>query len=317
LFIRQFIVYISRLGKLLNALILKMTVPTLFSIQSILTNEDECIKFLFEKDILYKPEACKLCNSKLYQDKKRFCCVNKKCRNSTSIFKDSFFSKNHVKCNQTIMIGYLWLCKSSYTTIQMLTGHSPNTVSDYMRFFRELVVDTLEDQSQKIGGEGIIVEVDESKFGRRKYHRGRRVNGVWVIGGIEKTERKRCFLVKVERRDENTIKRILETYVKKGSIVRTDCWKGYLNIEDLGVSHETVNHSEHFTDPKTGVHTNTIEGLWNGIKLQIAPRNRNKELIENHLLEFIWRKINKDTLWDSFVSALRNTAYYDYDDITL
>lgn len=82
----------------------------------------------------------------------------------------------------------------------------------------------------------------------------------------------------------------------------------------MGVQHETVNHSEHFLDPETGVHTNTIEGIWNGIKLQIAPRNRNKELIENHLLEYIWRKNNKETLWESLLFALRTTGYFKEND---
>ena len=287
-------------------------VPTFRAIREILLNETECIKFLFEKEILYKPKTCKKCSSKLYQDKKRFCCVNKKCRRSISIFKDSFFTRNHLRSDHTMMIGYLWLCKSSYTTVRMMTGHSPNTISDYIRLFRELIVNTLEDYDQMIGGEGNIKEVDESKFGRRKYHRSRRVEGVWVIGGIENTSEKKCFLVKVEKRDEETIKKILKTHVRKGSIVRTDCWRGYLNIEEeLDVRHETVNHSKHFTDPETGVHTNTIEGLWNGIKQQIAPRSRNKNLIENHLLEFIWRKRNKDRLWEAFIDALHSTAYYD------
>ena len=58
------------------------------------------------------------------------------------------------------MIGYLWLCKCTYTSIQIMTGHSPNTVSEYMKFYRELVIDTLKDIEQKIGGEGIIVEVE-------------------------------------------------------------------------------------------------------------------------------------------------------------
>ena len=46
---------------------------------------------------------------------------------------------------------------------------------------------------EKLGGEGRVVEIDESKFGRQKYHRGRRVDGQWVFGGVER-ESKRCFL---------------------------------------------------------------------------------------------------------------------------
>lgn len=40
--------------------------------------------------------------------------------------------------------------------------------------------------NEKIGGPGRTVEIDESKFGKRKYHRGKRVDGVWVFGGIER-----------------------------------------------------------------------------------------------------------------------------------
>lgn len=35
----------------------------------------------------------------------------------------------------------------------------------------------LVEMSQPIGGPGKIVEIDESKFGKRKYHRGKRVDG--------------------------------------------------------------------------------------------------------------------------------------------
>lgn len=31
----------------------------------------------------------------------------------------------------------------------------------------------------------MVVQIDESKFGKRKCHRCRRVNGVWVFGMIE------------------------------------------------------------------------------------------------------------------------------------
>jgi hypothetical protein len=38
-----------------------------------------------------------------------------------------------------------------------------------------------------IGGEGVLVEIDESKFGHRKYNVGRVVEGTWIFCGLKKT----------------------------------------------------------------------------------------------------------------------------------
>ena len=35
---------------------------------------------------------------------------------------------------------------------------------------------------------GCRVEIDESKFGKRKYNRGRHVEGYWVFGGVGRRE---------------------------------------------------------------------------------------------------------------------------------
>lgn len=51
---------------------------------------------------------------------------------------------------------------------------------------RELVSQMV-DEDTRIGGEGIVVEIDESKFGKRKYNRGHRVDDVWILGGVERT----------------------------------------------------------------------------------------------------------------------------------
>ena len=55
-----------------------------------------------------------------------------------------------------------------------------------------------------IEGYGKRVQIDESKFGKRKYHRGHRIEGQWVFGGIEEGSRKN-FLVCVEKRDARTL----------------------------------------------------------------------------------------------------------------
>ena len=80
---------------------------------------------------------------------------------------------------------------------------SCSTIVHWCSFAREVCATILEVESQPIGGVGKIVEIDESKFGKRKYHRGRRVDGVWVFGGIER-ESRRCFLVSVEDRTAAT-----------------------------------------------------------------------------------------------------------------
>jgi transposase-like protein len=213
-----------------------------------------------------------------------------------------------------MFIGYCWLCGNKYTSIVRMTGHSSNTITSYMNFFRELVISTLEDDNHVIGGPGIIVEIDESKFGKRKYYRGRMIEGVWVVGGIERTNEKKCFVKVVQDRSAETLHDIISRHVAPGSIVYTDLWRGYIGIEEIeemNMTHRTVNHSENFVDPNTGAHTNTIEGFWNGLKLQIPSRNRTKNTITNYLLECIWRKKNKDDLWTGFLNALKTTGYFE------
>ena len=54
---------------------------------------------------------------------------------------------------------------------------------DWYNFVRDICA---EYHTALIGGPEIEVEIDESKFGKRKYNRGRVVDGHWVFGGIER-----------------------------------------------------------------------------------------------------------------------------------
>lgn len=60
------------------------------------------------------------------------------------------------------------------------------------------------DRSEKLGGPTHIVEIDEAKFGKRKYNRGRVIEGQWDFGSFER-ETKNIFLVPVERRNAETL----------------------------------------------------------------------------------------------------------------
>lgn len=94
------------------------------------------------------------------------------------------------------------------------------------------------------------MEIDESKFGKRKYNRGHRVEGSWVFGGIERTPEKRSFVGTVPDRSADTLISILHRYILPGTIIYSDMWRSYSNIrETLEFEHLTVNHSINFRDP--------------------------------------------------------------------
>ncbi|KAK3876134.1 hypothetical protein Pcinc_019043 [Petrolisthes cinctipes] len=63
-------------------------------------------------------------------------------------------------------------------------GLSNKTICDWASFCREVLIEWSVKRQGKIGGKDMIVEIDESKFGKLKYNVGRIVEGQWVFGGI-------------------------------------------------------------------------------------------------------------------------------------
>lgn len=198
----------------------------------------------------------------------------------------------------------------AWIAAKSLTGFAKTTVSAFYSHFRCLVASTISEQDLVIGGPGIIVEVDETKIGKRKYHRGHRVDGVWVVVGVERAEARRVFCVPVPDRSAETLGNIIRAHVAPGSVVHTDGWRGYSGIETtLGLEHRVVNHSVGFVDGETGVHTNFVEGTNFAIKRKVPIRCRVQGEIGGHLTEFIWRRFNEGNLWVAFISALRDIHY--------
>jgi hypothetical protein len=120
------------------------------------------------------------------------------------------------------------------------------------------------------------------------------------------------FAEVVQDRTEATIVDVLHRHIAQGSILYTDCWKGYFNLARIyGIEHRTVNHSEGFKDPITGVHTNTVEGTNYALKRCVPPRNRTTDDLHMYLMEFVWRRKHANDLWEAFLEALRIVSYKD------
>lgn len=291
-----------------------MTIPTQKQFRELFPDEFITIQFLFNKQVFYERYYCSVCQNEMqkYYNPSRFVCTKRSCVKYNSRISwriGTFFYKSCIQCIDIMNLAHLWLCEMSVKSCITYTGHSSNTVCAYFSHFRQLVSSAISEESKVIGGEGIVVEVDETKLGKRKYNRGHRVDGVWVVVGIERIPNGNIFLIPVQDRSANTLRSIIEFHVRPGSIVHTDMWRGYQNLDNLGLSHVTVNHSQHFLDPVTGGCTNHAEGLNSGLKRKIPVRNRVENGIEFHLGEYIWRRQNSCRLFDAFVDALRDIHY--------
>ena len=97
-----------------------------------------------------------------------------------------------------------------------------------------------------------LVEIDESKFFHRKYHRGEYREGRWVFGGIERGSN-RCFMAEVERRDGATLLQIIKDVILPGTHI----------ISDNGAyTHDVINHEDNFVDPNNlDIHTQNIDSM--------------------------------------------------------
>jgi transposase len=54
--------------------------------------------------------------------------------------------------------------------------------------------------------------------------------------------------------------------VPRGSIIKSDFWRGYLRLRAHGYRHIRINHTQHFVDAQ-GNHTNNIENVWSHFKI--------------------------------------------------
>ncbi|GFX23091.1 mitotic-spindle organizing protein 2A [Trichonephila clavipes] len=216
------------------------------------------------------------------------------------------------KCNErmgfyerksVVLDGFEWRCrKEGVNTHDVCRSIRKNTwfsnIIGWFMFCREVCMNAVVNDSVKIGGVNVIVEIDESKFGKMTYGKGKPGDGKWVFGGIERGTN-RCFLRVVERRTKEELLCVIKEWVRPGNTIISDCWKAYKCFSDEGFKHLEVNHSVCFKDPDTGAHTNLIEGTWSAIKRCLRNHTSHAEgMFDHYLAEYIWRRSRDHSLSD-------------------
>jgi len=245
------------------------------------TQNTKVIEFCQEMNLIPKETTCQKCLSSMRlgesttsadqvvwrcpgyikSDKKKA----RRCHNLESVRKYTIFAGSKLPIIKILLIMYFWIDNLEINKISKYLNISECSVGRWSLAFREIVFDYFLSNPEPIGGVGSIVEIDESKFGRRKYHRGHHVEGQWVFGGIDRQTGK-VFLVPVEKRDQETLIPLIKTWILPHSTIISDCWKAYDILDQERYEHLRVNHSLHFKDLASGAHKNTIESSWRHIK---------------------------------------------------
>ncbi|XP_067133991.1 uncharacterized protein [Centruroides vittatus] len=262
---------------------------------------DRGFKLAVKLGLQHTVDICSKCSKPckvVYRNDRKSCAMRcHKCWNFSSAFDGTFKGKcGNLPWNS--ILSFIWhhLALDCSTNISAnAAGISNKAAVDWSNHIRFVMLVALHNiLSFKIGGPNKTVEIDETVICKRKYEKGRKLKSTkWVVGGICR-EDKSCFVCQVNDRSENTLNWIISKFINSGTTVLTDEWKGYYNIdklEGIEISHRTVNHSENFVDPKTGVHTQNIERLWGYLKnKKNLPKHYTEDLSDSYMYAFMYRK---------------------------
>jgi transposase-like protein len=152
--------------------------------------------------------------------------------------------------------------------------------------------------SSPIGGNGKIVEVDETYIGRLtgmpKGRSGSNNKNV-VMTLVERGGEARSFHVESNRRHD--VEQVVGVHVEKQSALMTDEANWYKAVGKNFASHDTVNHS-HDEYVRGNSHANTVEGFYSIFKrgMKGVYQHCSEKHLHRYLAEFDFRYSNRVTL---------------------
>ncbi|XP_017492738.1 PREDICTED: uncharacterized protein LOC108380853, partial [Rhagoletis zephyria] len=239
---------------------------------------------------------------------------------SVSRAKGTWFENAHVSLPHIFYMTYCFAQRFSHHTVRLenyVGGPlSSRTITDWNSYCRETIVLYQLDQQQsagKIGGPGKVVQIDESKFGKRKFNKGNINLNRWIMSLIEDgSEDLRLVVCPENVRSAEVLIPLIQKHVVEGSIIRTDFWRAYDCLPDFGYEHQKVNHSDPdnpFVAPY-GTHTQRIESPWRVVKRFFSKDNyNNRSHFADSVVEFLWRKAILKNREDPFTKLLETIKY--------
>ena len=180
----------------------------LFRVGTLVSLQVKCFWLLIRERDFLTPK-CDSCNRMMSKRNGRNSYRCHKCSKKRSAFKGTFFSNCRIPLSTALFLVWAWCGQLTWLQVYQFTGLSKDTCTKWWVYLRELVTQLVRQTDNRIGGEGKVVQIDESKFGKRKKRRVVAVIGWKALGysAVSKKERENymettkpsLWLLKTER----------------------------------------------------------------------------------------------------------------------
>lgn len=232
------------------------------------------------------------------------------CRKPFTVKVGTIFESSHVKLHIWLQAIFL-LCASkkgiSSNQLHRVLGVTLKTAWFMSHRIREAMAGG---NTGPLGGEGKIVEADETYFGKvnqprtettsgRPYTQGKKGRGVankmTVVSLVERGGVIRSF--HVGRADKQTVASIVVNNVAKESILHTDESRLYAGADGHVAAHKRVRHADG-EYVRGNVHTNTVEGSFGIFKrgMKGIYQHCQEKHLHRYLAEFDFRYNSRSAL---------------------
>lgn len=292
-------------SEILSAAQLREEHWTIVRLSKHLGDPESCLQWCARRKLLRNSVLCVLCNipSSLHNcnstsNGKVWRC--KVCKGKVSVRDGSLFQGSHLTIMQILLIIYNWAKELPQTIAAEEAETTPATVVDWYNFCKNECANWLHRNPIQVGGfdedgQPLIVEIDESKFFRKKYDGGFYSDGHRVFGGMERRSGK-CFLIELNDHTDETLEGTILKHILPGTHIVSNGWRVYSGLENLenGVyMHSVVTHEKGFVNSDDGeVHTQNMLNLWSRIKRKLRIQcGTNRDLFPKYLQEFVWRSV--------------------------
>ena len=284
-------------------------------LETSLKDEETTLRSLFEWKLLPPTVPCPKCQKLMERQsvsrphrhpEGRFYCAE--CKAQYGGRCSSLFENTRGSLKERMIAVIHWFLNDEYTTQRRECLISVHTLCDLRILLNAIATVYIQTKNQRIGGLFRVVEVDEAQLHRRKYGLGRQKEDVWVLGGVERPTpmdetRPKMFLSILQNRDAASIRAALQQWVVPGTIICSDAFAGYTNLDDLGYFHFNVNHKENFVDALTHAHSQRIEGLWHHLRRSALPLTGTRsEDLNYYLAAYLFRQ--QVNVFEDFIDIL-------------